>query len=63
MLQFLVRRLIVAVLVAGVLGAPIFALLAGIAIFASLVAGNPPVVLLVNAYEELTTSTGLAAIR
>lgn len=53
---------LVAVLVVAVLGAPIFALLAGIAIFATLVAGNPPVVLLVKAYEELTTSTGLAAI-
>jgi tripartite ATP-independent transporter DctM subunit len=50
------------VLVTAVFGAPIFALLAGIAIFATLVAGNPPVVLLVKAYEELTTSTGLAAI-
>ncbi len=53
---------LVTVLVAAVFGAPIFALLAGIAIFATLVAGNPPVVLLVKAYEELTTSTGLAAI-
>jgi len=53
---------LILILVTGVLGAPIFALLAGIAIFASLVAGNPPVVLLVKAYEELTTSTGLAAI-
>jgi tripartite ATP-independent transporter DctM subunit len=50
------------ILVTGILGAPIFALLGGIAIFASLVHGNPPVVLLVKAYEELTTSTGLAAI-
>jgi tripartite ATP-independent transporter DctM subunit len=53
---------LVTVLVTAVFGAPIFALLAGIAIFATLVAGNPPVVLLVKAYEELTTSTGLAAI-
>jgi tripartite ATP-independent transporter DctM subunit len=50
------------ILITGILGAPIFALLGGIAIFASLVHGNPPVVLLVKAYEELTTSTGLAAI-
>jgi C4-dicarboxylate transporter DctM subunit len=50
------------VLLAGVLGAPIFALLGGIAMFATLVAGNPPVVLLIRAYEALTTSTGLAAI-
>jgi tripartite ATP-independent transporter DctM subunit len=53
---------LMAILLAGVLGAPIFALLGGIAVFASLVHGNPPVVLLVKAYEELTTSTGLAAI-
>src|SRR5262245_6937757 len=53
---------LVLILVTGVLGAPIFALLGGIAVFASLVHGNPPVVLLVKAYEELTTSTGLAAI-
>jgi tripartite ATP-independent transporter DctM subunit len=53
---------LVTVLVAAVFGAPIFALLAGIAIFATLVAGNAPTVLLVKAYEELTTSTGLAAI-
>src|SRR5262249_13162445 len=32
-------------LVAGVVGAPIFALLGGIALFASLTRGNPPVVL------------------
>ncbi len=53
---------LIVILIVGVLGAPIFALLGGIAIFASLVHGNPPVVLLVKAYEELTTSTGLAAI-
>jgi tripartite ATP-independent transporter DctM subunit len=53
---------LVLILVTGILGAPIFALLGGIAVFASLVHGNPPVVLLVKAYEELTTSTGLAAI-
>ena len=47
---------------AGVLGAPIFALLAGIALFASLAAGNPPAVLPLLAYKELTTSTGIAAI-
>ena len=50
------------VLVAGVLGAPIFALLGGIAIFATMIEGNPPIVLLIRAYEALTTSTGLAAI-
>ena len=44
------------------LGAPIFALLGGIALFASLTSGNPPVVLPMMAYQELTTSTGIAAI-
>src|SRR5205823_7576028 len=52
----------VLVVVAGVLGAPIFALLGGFALFASLVRGNPPGVLAVMAYQELTTSTGIAAI-
>jgi tripartite ATP-independent transporter DctM subunit len=51
-----------AVLVAGAFGAPIFALLGGVAMFATMVNGNPPVVLLIRAYEQLTTSTGLAAI-
>src|SRR4029079_850562 len=50
------------VLAAGVLGAPIFTLLGGIALFASLTLGNPPVVLPMMAYQELTTSTGVAAI-
>jgi C4-dicarboxylate transporter DctM subunit len=49
-------------LIGGVLGAPIFALLGGFAIFASLTHGNPPVVLPLMAYQELTTSTGIAAI-
>lgn len=49
-------------LVGGVLGAPIFSLLGGVAIFASLAHGNPPVVLPLMAYQELTTSTGIAAI-
>jgi tripartite ATP-independent transporter DctM subunit len=48
--------------IAGVLGAPIFALLGGFALFASLTRGNPPVVLPMMAYQELTTSTGIAAI-
>ena len=47
---------------AGVLGAPIFALLAGIALFASITHGNPPIVLPMMAYQELTTSSGIAAI-
>jgi tripartite ATP-independent transporter DctM subunit len=50
------------VIVAGILGAPIFALLGGFALFASLTRGNPPVVLPMMAYQELTTSTGIAAI-
>jgi tripartite ATP-independent transporter DctM subunit len=52
----------VMVIVAGIFGAPIFALLGGFALFASLIRGNPPVVLPMMAYEELTTSTGIAAI-
>ncbi len=50
------------VLVAGILGAPIFTLLGGVAVFAFLVAGSKPIVLMIKASEELTTSTGLAAI-
>src|SRR4051794_656339 len=50
------------VLLAGGAGAPLFWLLAGIALFASLTLGNPPVVLPMMAYQELTTSTGVAAI-
>ena len=50
------------VLAAGVLGMPIFALLGGIAMFSTLSRGNPPVVLPIMAYDELTTSTGIAAI-
>jgi C4-dicarboxylate transporter, DctM subunit len=53
---------LILILAAGVLGAPIFALLGGIALFASLTLGNPPVVLPMMAYQELTTSTGIAAI-
>src|SRR5215831_15607789 len=50
------------VLAAGVVGAPIFALLGGIALFASMTLGNPPLGLPMMAYQELTTSTGIAAI-
>jgi len=53
---------LVLVLAAGVLGAPIFALLGGIALFGWLVHGNPPIVLPMMAYQELTTSSGIAAI-
>ena len=53
---------LVLVLAAGVLGSPIFTLLGGIALFASLTLGNPPLVMPMMAYQELTTSTGIAAI-
>jgi len=50
------------VIIAGIVGAPIFALLGGFALFATLTSGNPPLVLPMMAYQELTTSTGIAAI-
>lgn len=54
---------VTAMLVAGVLGAPIFALLGGLAMFAFLVDGGRPIVPLIKAYEELTSpSANLAAI-
>ena len=53
---------LVLVLAGGVLGAPIFTLLGGIALFASLVRGTPPAVLPLMAYQQLTTSSGIAAI-
>ena len=53
---------LIAVVVAGILGAPIFTLLAGVALFASMSLGNPPMVLPMMAYQELTTSAGIAAI-
>ena len=53
---------LVVLLLGGIVGAPIFALLGGIALFASLTSGRPPAVLPAMAYEELTTSTGIAAI-
>lgn len=53
---------LVTVLLAGILGAPIFTLLGGVAVFAFLVEGSKPIVLLIKASSELTTSTGLAAI-
>ena len=50
-------------LVAGVLGAPIFALLGGIAMMAFFTDGSRPIVPLIKAYEELTSpSANLAAI-
>ena len=54
---------VVAILVAGVLGAPIFALLGGIAMIAFFTEGSRPIVPLIKAYEELTSpSANLAAI-
>ena len=53
---------LILVLAAGILGSPIFALLGGIALFASLVRGSPPAVLPLMAYQQLTTSPGIAAI-
>jgi len=54
---------IVAILVAGVLGAPIFTLLGGIAMVAFFTDGSRPIVPLIKAYEELTSpSANLAAI-
>ena len=54
---------IVVILAAGVLGAPIFALLGGIAMIAFFTDGSRPIVPLIKAYEELTSpSANLAAI-
>ncbi|MEO6213440.1 MAG: TRAP transporter large permease subunit [Vicinamibacterales bacterium] len=53
---------LILVLAAGLLGAPIFALLGGIALFASLVRGSQPANLPLIAYQQLTTSPGIAAI-
>jgi tripartite ATP-independent transporter DctM subunit len=49
------------IVVGGLLGGPIFALLGGLAIFATFTQGNPPVELLVRGKESLTRGT-LAAI-
>jgi C4-dicarboxylate transporter DctM subunit len=54
---------LITILVAGVLGAPIFALLGGIAMVAFFTDGSRPIVPLIKAYEELTSpSANLAAI-
>jgi tripartite ATP-independent transporter DctM subunit len=54
---------IIAILIAGFLGAPIFALLGGIAMVAFFIDGSRPIVPLIKAYEELTSpSANLAAI-
>jgi tripartite ATP-independent transporter DctM subunit len=52
-----------AMIAAGVLGAPIFAMLGGIAMLAFFTDGSRPIVPLIKAYEELTSpSANLAAI-
>jgi tripartite ATP-independent transporter DctM subunit len=54
---------VLAILAAGVLGAPIFTLLGGIAMIAFFIDGSRPIVPLIKAYEELTSpSANLAAI-
>ena len=51
------------IVVAGMLGAPIFTLLGGIAMFAFFADGSRPIVPLIKAYEELTSpAANLAAI-
>lgn len=53
---------LIPVLIGAVCGAPIFTLLAGVALFATMALGNPPIVLPMMAYQELTRSAGIAAI-
>jgi C4-dicarboxylate transporter DctM subunit len=54
---------VVGMIIAGVLGAPIFALLGGVAMLAFFVDGSRPIVPIIKAYEELTSpSANLAAI-
>jgi tripartite ATP-independent transporter DctM subunit len=54
---------VIVIIVAGVLGAPIFALLGGIAMIAFFTDGSRPIVPLIKAYEELTSpAANLAAI-
>jgi C4-dicarboxylate transporter DctM subunit len=54
---------LIGILVVGVLGTPIFALLGGIAMVAFFTDGSRPIVPLIKAYEELTSpSANLAAI-
>ncbi len=54
--------MVLVLIAAGALGMPIFAMLGGVAIFLFLALGSPPIVMPINAFEQLTTSTGLAAI-
>ena len=53
---------VVLLLSTGALGMPIFALLGGLATFAFMTLGSPPLTMLLNAHDELTKATGLAAI-
>lgn len=54
---------VITILIAGILGAPIFALLGGIAMVAFFTDGSRPIVPLIKAFEELTSpSANLAAI-
>ena len=54
---------IIGIVIAGVLGMPIFALLGGIAMVAFFIDGTRPIVPLIKAYEELTSpAANLAAI-
>ncbi|HVG54265.1 MAG TPA: TRAP transporter large permease subunit [Vicinamibacterales bacterium] len=54
---------LIGIVIAGVLGTPIFALLGGIAMVAFFIDGTRPIVPLIKAYEELTSpSANLAAI-
>jgi C4-dicarboxylate transporter DctM subunit len=50
------------VIVASILGAPIFVLLGGCAAVLFMAQGSKPTVLLITAYQELTGSAGLATI-
>ena len=54
---------LIGILIVGVLGTPIFALLGGIAMIAFFIDGTRPIVPLIKAYEELTSpAANLAAI-
>ncbi|HEY6356794.1 MAG TPA: TRAP transporter small permease subunit, partial [Vicinamibacterales bacterium] len=52
----------VLVVVGALFGGPIFALLGGLAVFATFTQGNPPVELLIRAQDSLTKNESLSAI-
>jgi C4-dicarboxylate transporter, DctM subunit len=52
----------VIVVIGAVFGGPIFALLGGLAVFATFTQGNPPVELLIRAQDSLTKNESLSAI-